>query len=204
MKVSARFFFLGLISLLLVACGSAPTIKESKVMSTITDKTRNLQFIYRKVEMRLVSTTSYGSGGVSIANTGFDDFGPLLARQAEIVFAPYQVGVMSAKVIEGKEPIRIDVSQAGASTNAPAVLVVAPTSGKVSGNGRATSASYVFSALLINPDGRSTLWRATIDTSAWTGQDIVLKHMSKTLYDEAYATQLLTAIANQMKVDGVI
>jgi hypothetical protein len=46
--------------------------------------------------MAFLIESSTGSGGVSIVNTGVDDFGPLLARQAELVFGPRQVSVVSA------------------------------------------------------------------------------------------------------------
>ncbi|MDP1655160.1 MAG: hypothetical protein Q8K91_08475 [Hylemonella sp.] len=170
---------------------------------------KSLQFVYRKAEMRTVSSTSYGQGGVSIANTGFDGFGPLLVKQAEAAFAQQKVTVVGAKVIEDKEPIKVESSSQAADdgtarTFAAPVLIVTPTSGKVSANQHATRTSYVFSVLLIDPDARRTIWRATIDTSTWSGQDFVLKNVSKTLYDESYASQLLSAIANQMKIDGVI
>ena len=62
----------------------------------------------------------------------------------------------------------------------------------------------MFDACLIELASRRVLWTATIDSSTWSGHDIVLKHLQKTLYDAAYAEQLLKAVADQMKLDGII
>jgi hypothetical protein len=125
-------------------------------------------------------------------------------NQAPAVFSQYGVAVAESEEINGKVPINTMSLPKGAGSVQLPILVMNPVSGKSSSNGRATTVSYVFSVILINPEKKRAIWKATIDTSTWSGQDIVLKHMDKTLYDDAYAQQLLKAVVNQMKQDQVI
>jgi hypothetical protein len=163
--------------LLLAACGSAPTVRDSKVLGANVDRVQSLQFIYRNVDMRTTSSASYGRG----------------------------VAVTHARVLDGAARINIDAPPVAATAGAlPRILIVAPVSGKVSATGHATTASYVFSAMRYEPNTRRMVWRATIDTSSWSGQDLVLRNAGKTLYDEAYAAKLLEAVAVQMKADGIL
>ena len=202
MKSGIRYLWLCVFPLLLAACGSAPTVKESAVLGPVSTKVEALQVVYRNVELKLVSQTSYGRGGVSIGNTGFDSFGTQVVKQAKAAFAQQKIMIVSAKELAEKESIQTEASPAGG--RAASILVIAPSSGKIDANQHMTMASYVFSVILFDPDARRPLWKASIDTSAWSGQDFLLKNVKKTLYDEAYATQLLNAIAVQMRADGLI
>jgi hypothetical protein len=190
---------LGLLCWLLAGCGAPPAIRQSQVMAGNPGKTASLQFIYRNVAMTTVS--SDGDGSIIAADTGFSRFGELLAQQAEPAFARHKVTVTETKVLHDNERPALDPAAHGAM---PPVLVIAPSSGKTRSNGRATSTSHVFDACLMELASRRALWTATIDTSTWSGHDIVLKHWQKTLYDAAYAEQLLKAVADQMKRDGII
>ncbi len=84
------------------------------------------------------------------------------------------------------------------------VLYVFASSGKVTTNQHMVRANYTFQALLLDPVSRKVRWQASIDTSAWAGRDFVMKIADATVYDEEYAKQLLTVVANKMKSDGVI
>jgi hypothetical protein len=165
-------------------------------------KLTSLLFVYRKVEMKTTSSTFYGRGA-PVADTGFNRFGSLLAQQAPAVFAQYGIAVVESKEIEGQTPVNASAPSGAGGVLLP-ILIVNPVSGKTSSNGRATSTSYVFSALLFDPASRRTIWKASIDTSTWSGQDIVLKHVDKTLYDDAYAASLIKAVIVQLKQDGLI
>jgi hypothetical protein len=191
-----------LITFLLAACGAPPTIRDSQVMAPVAAKTTSLQFIYRNVEM--TQTSSIWGKGAAVANTGFSGFGALLVKQAPAAFAPHGVAVVESKELDGKQPIITAGAPQGAGGTALPILAVTPISGRTSSNGKSTSTSYVFSAQLIDPASRRLIWKATIDTSTWSGQDIVMKHVEKTLYDDAYAAQLLKAVTTQLKQDGVI
>jgi len=206
MKKSIRFinyFPLLAVSFLLLSCGSAPLVKDSKVLISNVEKTHSLKLIYLNAEMKITSSNSYGKGAIA-ADTGFNGFGSLIVKQAEPAFSQRGVEVVDAKVLNGKEPILVDPPPNDTGSAALPILIIAPTTGKISTNGRATNTSYVFSALLIDPNTKRTIWKATIDTKTWSGQDIVLKNFKKTLYDESYALQLLNIVADQMKQDGVI
>lgn len=202
MNKPIRFLsFLALLSL--VACAPPPTIREAQVLAVSTEKTHSLQFIYRNVQMKTVSSYSYGRGG-TISGTGFHDFGSLLARQAEQVFAERKVMVVGARVMDEKDAMPFDTAPRDADGAAPLTLVVAPVSGRVTGSTMSTVASYVFSAQVFDPRSRRLVWKATIDTGAWVGQDFVMKNFENKTYDDAYASKLLKAVADQMAQDGII
>jgi len=206
MPVSLRksSLLLCLCASLLAACGSAPTVRDSKVLGANVAKVQSLQFIYRNADMRTTSSSSYGRGAF-VADTGFNSFGAQLVKQVQPVFTPRGVAVSDAKVIDGAARISVDTPPlATAAGLLPQILIITPVSGKVSATGHATTASYVFSAQLYEPNTRRMVWRASIDTTSWSGQDVVLRNAGKTLYDEAYAAKLLEAVAVQMKADGIL
>lgn len=202
MDKSIRFLsFLAVLSL--AACAPPPTVREATVLASNAEKVHSLQFIYRNVEMKTVSSYSYGRGG-NISGTGFHDFGSLLVKQAQPIFAERKVAVVAAQVMGGKDAIPVDRSPGEADAAASPTLVVAPVSGTVSGTTMSTVARYVFSAQLFDPRTRRLVWKATIDTGAWVGQDFVMKNFESKTYDDAYASKLLKAVADQMAQDGII
>jgi hypothetical protein len=203
MKRFIWLLVLSAIALLISACGSAPTISESKVISPVAEKVRTLQFVYRKPQMRTVSSSSYGTG-VQVGDTGIENFGPLVAKQAESIFAVNQIKVRSAKVQYGSGPIAVDATPQTDGGSAGQLLVVSPESATVTANRMSTRTNYVFTVALIDPQSKKMTWRAKIDTSTWKGTDIVMKNIEGQTYNEAYATQLLNVIVQQMKNDGVI
>jgi hypothetical protein len=193
LTLSLLFFITG--------CGAPPTIRDSQVLAQGFEKARSIRFIYRNVEMKTTSYYSHGYGA-SVADTGFNEFGPLLAARSESAFARLGIAIVESKVLDEKEADRSAVQGAG-GVKLP-ILILFPTKGKISANGHATVASYVFRALLIDPEAKRTVWKADVDTSTWVGQDFLMKHANKTIYNEAYADQLLNTVAEQMKKDGVI
>jgi hypothetical protein len=203
MTVSIRLFLLSAVIFLLSACGSAPSISESKVLSQNAEKAKALQFVYRKPQMRTVSSSSYGTG-VRVGDTGIENFGLLVAKQAESVFAANQIKVLSAKVQEGNGPIAVDSTPQTDGSGAGQLLVVSPESATVTANRQSTRTSYIFGVALIDTQSKKMTWRAKIDTSTWKGTDFVMRNIEGQTYNEAYATQLLEVIVKQMKTDGVL
>lgn len=190
------------LSLVMTGCGGPPTIRASSVITPRIEKVAFLHFIYRDVEMREVSSYTYGQGGARIVDTGFDGFGRHLVEQAEIAFTVHQVSVRTATVIDGETPLSSAIPSSD-DAEVP-ILVIAPVSGKTQANRHSTVTSYVFSAYLLDADGRQPVWKSIIDTSTWAGNDFVMKKVRATMYDEAYAAQLLKALVERMKRDGVI
>ncbi|MBI2306870.1 MAG: hypothetical protein HYU78_06155 [Rhodocyclales bacterium] len=196
-------FALSLVCTLLVAaCGSPPSIRESSLLTANFEKARRLHFVYRQVELKTTSSYSYGRGAY-IADTGFSQFGALLANQAAQAFAEKKVAVASAQVIDESATFPPQGVMGADNTPLP-VLLVAPVSGSSQGTKQATSISHVFSVRLLDPRTKRLIWKASIDTRTWSGQDFVMKHAAKTLYDEAYAAKFLGAVAEKMADDGVI
>lgn len=194
------FLVTGLLALV-AACASPPSIRDSSMLVKDYAKAERINFVYRAVEMKTVSSQRYGQGA-SIADTGFDDFGKLLVAQAGDVFSGRHVTVLSSSLQDGAALLPSFAAPAG-ETLSP-ILLVQPVSGKSQANRHSTRSSYVFSAQLLDPASRRLLWKATIDTSVWVGQDLVMKNFEKTTYDAAYARQLLLALAEKMAEDGLI
>lgn len=186
---------------LVAACASPPSVRESSLLVKDYARTERINFVYRTVEMKTVSSQRYGQGA-SIADTGFDDFGKLLVEQAGDVFAGRHVTVLSSSLLAGAAPMPA-LAAPGGGVPSP-ILVVLPVSGKSQASRQSSRTSYVFSAQLLDPASRRLLWKATIDTSTWVGQDLVMKNFEKTTYDLAYARQLLLALADKMAEDGLI
>lgn len=153
--------------------------------------------------MKTTSSSSYGRGAVP-ADIGFKEFGDQLAKQAQVVFLQKKISVAAAQVINGNDRIPLQPLSMDGKEMAVPTLVLAPNSGVINATSKATRASYVFSAQLFDPKTRRLLWTATIDTEAWVSQDILMKHIEKTVYDEIYAAKLLTAILDRMTQDGII
>lgn len=186
---------------LVAGCASPPSVRESSLLVKGHDRAERINFVYRKVEMKTVSSHRYGQGA-SIADTGFDDFGKLLVEQAGDVFASRKVTVLSSSLLDGAAAMPAFPAKAG---EAPApVLVVVPVSGTSQASRQSSRTSYVFSAQLLDPASRRLLWKAKIDTSTWVGKDFVMKNFEKTSYDAAYARKLLLALAEKMAEDGLV
>lgn len=196
-----RFLSVCLLSLLIAGCAAPPRLREVSLLATGVEKTARLHFIYRQVEMHTVSSTRFGQGA-TVVDTGFDGFGKVLAGQAATAFAGRKVAVLSAAVVNGKEPLPV-YSPATGVEPAP-VLVIAPVSGSTQANRHSTRTSYVFAVQLIDPQSRRLLWKATIDTSTWAGSDFVMRSFEKTEYDDKYALQLFQAVAEQLAEAGLI
>jgi hypothetical protein len=189
-------------TLLLSACGAAPTIRDSKRLDNTAARTERLSFIYRHSEMKTVS--SYGTGSAWDGETGYPDFGKFLVSQAPTVFQSYGVRITTSRLVEGKVPIDIKAEMETGETVADHVLLLYANSGQVSANRHATRISFVFNAQLVNIQSKKTVWKASIDTSTWSGRDFIQKNFEKTTYDDKYAKQLLQTVADKMKEDGVI
>lgn len=189
---------------MLAGCGSAPAVSNSQVVGARVEKIHAVQLWYRVAQLKTTSSSSWGSGPpVVAADVGLAGFGPRVVQQAAPIFLKRGVQVSEARVIEAEERATLNLPGQGAAGD-QAVLSISVASGKVQATSRHTTASYVFSAVLFHPASRRVIWRANIDASTWVGTDIVLRNVQKTTLDDAYAAQLLNAVAEQMQQDGVI
>lgn len=201
MKV-LQAIFLSTIILLLSACSAPLTIKESSVIRTDVQKAKSLQLVYVDATMRVASQENWGRP-VSTGNTEFGVFGERVVKQAAPVFSKRGISLVSATVQDDKKPLQLAAPVGHGGQQVP-LLIITPTYGKITGNGHATAANYVFVASLVDVIGKPVLWKASIDTNAWVGQDFVMKNFSGTKYDEVFAEQFLNMIADQMQKDGVL
>lgn len=189
-----KYLFVFALASILAACGSAPAIRDSQRLVPDAKKSDSVQFVYRNSDLQTVS--SYSRGGVSSRDHGYSKFGSLLTKNAAQVFARQRVTVVESLEVEAKDKIP-------ASGETP-ILIVYAISGTVRANQHASVENYVFDAKLIDAGSNRVVWKATIDTSTWSGNDFVLDGVKKTLYDDSYAEQLLKSLADRMKEDGVI
>ncbi|MDP1656646.1 MAG: hypothetical protein Q8K91_03255 [Hylemonella sp.] len=194
-----KALFLTFAVFLLAACAAPLTVKESSVLRSNVQKAKNLQIVYVDATMTVASQQSWGRP-VSTANTEFGIFGDSVTSQAGTVFSKRGVSVVSATVQDDKKPLRLPEA---VNPDKP-LLVITPTKGKIEANGHATTANYVFSVYMIDAVGKSAFWKATIDTNAWIGQNIVMMAVPSSKYDAAFAEKFLNALADQMQKDGVL
>lgn len=195
--------------LMLSACGSAPVVKSSKHYDVDGKKVEAIDFVYYKSKMSKAKTSGtpspYKKPTTGLDDIRYESFGGDLVNVAEGIFKGYGVSVRGARESE----VKIELSGTGGLGAVVAgsevdLLYLFASSGKVTTNQHMVRANYVFQALLINPVSRKIRWRAVVDTSAWAGRDFVMKSADATVYDETYAKQLLTVVAEKMKLDGVI
>lgn len=202
-KRNYSFFAVVVISSLLSACGSVPTVRDSQRLSNLTQKLEKVQFVYQSSELRVIESTTPGPNSpFSLWDNGFHEFGDFLIKQAASAFSSYGIKVVSARKIGSKDTLGTSESNKENGGSVP-IFIVFASSGKLSANSHATVASYVFEARLMDFSAKRVIWRATIDTSTWSGRDFVLKNAEKTLYDVKYADQLLKTLTERMKQDGI-
>lgn len=180
-------------AILLSACGSAPSVRDSRLASGYSKKSESIRFVYRQSELKTI--TQYSRGSVVYSENGYPEFGQLLVNKAPDVFGMNGVKIAESRKIDSKETLN--------PTGDPILLIYA-SSGNIAANHHATNVSFVFDANLIDTSTRQVVWKASIDTSTWRGRDFVNQNFKQTLYDESYAEQLLKALAERMKQDGII
>lgn len=209
MKFGCRVLVVLLSMVVLSACGSAPTVKSSKYYDDGGEKVDAFEFVYYKSKMsnvrRIGTASPYQKSTSGLDDIRYESFGGDLLRVAKDVFSDYGVTLLGARNSDVKLILdSFGNGQAEASSAKSNILYVYASSGKVTSNQHMVRASYVFDVLLLDPVIRKVKWRASIDTSAWAGRDFVMKSAKSTVYDEAYAIQLLKVVADKMKSDGVI
>jgi hypothetical protein len=202
MMNSIRIGFLFCVIGLLNGCSTAPAITESTVVLPVAEKVRSLEFVYHRAAMKTWS--HHWQGITSVADLGFYDFSTLLVKEAPIVFANNHVAIVDAQLIEEDQVLNANSLPKGAGNVSLPVLIVEPLHGYESSNGHATMGGYVFGAQLINPTTHQIIWKASIDTNVWKGQDFLMKNIQKDVYDQSYADQFLTRLVTRLKEDGIV
>lgn len=208
MSSLTRFLFVLMSIVVLSACGSAPAIKSSKHYDVGGNKTESFEFVYYKSKMNNARSIGQGSP-YQRATTGLDDiryetFGNDLVKVAGEVFKEYGVELSGSRISKIKLNLSaLDGMGQALSINGNDILYIYASSGKVTTNQHMVRANYVFDAVLLDLVKKKVKWRASVDTSAWAGRDFVMKNADPTVYDEDYAVQLLTVLAEKMKDDGV-
>lgn len=206
---ATRFLFVLMSIVMLSACGSAPVIKGSKHYDVDGNKIESFEFVYYKSRMsnarNIGQASPYPESATGLNDIRYETFGNDLVKVASDVFKKYGVELTGS----GISKIKLDLSALGGmsdalSINGNDVLYVYASSGKVTSNQHMVRANYVFDAVLLDLVKKKVKWRASVDTSAWAGRDFVMKNVGPTVYDEAYAVQLLTLLAEKMKDDGVM
>jgi hypothetical protein len=209
MKGEFRLLVVFLSVLLLSACGSVPTVKDSRYYDAGGEKVGAFDFVYYKSKMSgaksIGAASPYQKSTSGLDDIRYESFGDDLVKVASMVFSDYGIALLGARDSDSKLDLEAfrrgsdEVTVAGERT-----LYLYASSGKVTTNQHMVRANFVFDAILLDRVQRKVKWQASIDTSAWAGRDFVMKSADATVYDEAYATQLLKVVADKMKSDGVI
>lgn len=183
--------------LMLSACAYAPNVHNVRVLSKIDVPVQRLMFVYRDLQMK--KHQRFGHGNVTVADVGFEQFGPILVENASNVFSKYGLTVeKSALYPAGK---KIDYKGVVLEDNKKPLylMTVYPLQGKTTANRHSTRVSYVFVMAVMNMKTKKAIWTAKIDTGTWKGQDFLMRHLPSTEYDKEYAVQFLDSLAQEMK-----
>ncbi|HEY4374219.1 MAG TPA: hypothetical protein VGN52_20000 [Burkholderiales bacterium] len=187
-----------LLTLLCAAC-AAPSVHDAKLLVQGAPRLTRVQLAYRWVPLKEGEHTRFGNRQVPLALTpeiGVEHFGDPLARQAQAAFAAHGVAVTATQSVEPGARPRL-IASADGGPQAP-LLLITPAHGRIVNSRFSTSVVYVFNVVLVDPNTRRALWRASIDTSA------VSSDPSQPMYDDTHARQVLDALAEQMQHDGLL
>jgi len=188
--------------LILSACAYAPNVHNARVLSKIDMPVKRMMFVYRDLQMK--KHQRYSRGNVTIADVGFENFGPKLVDNVSDVFFKYGVTIETSVLYPAGKKIDYQ-SIVLEDDNKPLYLMtVFPLKGKITANRHSTRVSYVFNAVVMNMKSRKAIWTAKIDTGTWKGQDFLQRHLPSTEYDKEYAIQLLDSLALEMKKAKII
>ena len=194
-----RSLFLLCLSLLLGACqsipgfGRPPELEKSELISAPAAKITRLQFVYYDAKLSEVETKATRPFGPPVlANTGFYEFGPLLAQDAAASFAAAGVAVVSQTTLQDGEPLP--------SRQAHPLAVVMPVRAVQNAAGNI----HVFQVRLFLPGSTHASWMALIHTRTWIGGDAVFRRLEHTMFDGSYARAFNAVILQALKKDGLI
>ena len=139
-----------------------------------------------------MTSEQHGRGRPVLVDTGFYEFGPILAEKSKGTFEKFGVSIVSTSVVQAMNSFH----------GVPAVplLIITPISGVLD----STGANYVFSVQIFFPTTNNVIWKGNIDTRTWIGKDFITKNFEKTIFNEKYAEKFNDAIIFQLKKDGII
>lgn len=205
MSTQNRFSFIAAIfavAALLGGCTSA-SIQEAKVISPEAQKTKKLLVVYRNVP--LTETSSKGGDKSSVGyKQELLDFGKLLLKEAQPVFAQNGVVVTATDTIYAEAPVPLGSVPKEKGEIATPTLLITPMSGTTytrtsnSSQYNSIQVDYIFALQLIDLASRRMVWTAKINTGYRDARD------SRFGNDREYAAKLLGVVAGQMKHDGLI
>jgi len=181
------------IGVLVSGCGSAPSVRSSMLVDGYTEKLKNMQFVYRESNLNSTATSSRGYSFDGNMN-GYDEFGDILVDVASSEFNKYGVTVTDSFKIEAEEKPVLSKN----------TLLIYSAGGRVKQDRASTTVSFTFYAKYISSAKKKILWNGLIETETWAGRNFLSKAIPPTLYDEKYARELLSKIADKMKKDGLI
>jgi hypothetical protein len=194
-----KSLFLLCVSLLLAGCqaipgsGRPPELDKSELISAPSAKITTLQFVYYNAKLFEVGTAPTRPFGPPVlANTGFYEFGPLLAQDATASFAAAGLTVVSQTTLQDGDPLP--------SRQAHPLVVVMPMQALQN----AAGSRHVFQVRLFLPGATRVSWIAHIHTRTWVGADPVFRRLEHTMFDESYARAFNVVILQALKKDGLI
>ena len=195
---------------LMVACGSAPVVRNQQVGAAPAEKISRVIFFYQEVNLTVTSTQSSGKGNVttSVGETGFYHFGEAMVAQAAPAFLKSGVTVAHASVVppgESRLSARKTLSELGpGALNGATVITVSPRGGQARATIRAGTVAMTFEVRVIDASSARTMWVGAIDTSTWNGRDFLVKNVDGPRFNEAYAARFLEAVLAALKGNNLL
>lgn len=197
-----RFIIPGLLTLALFACGTSSSVQSSHRLANDFPKVDQLVFIYRTSDLETVSS-SPGPVNAWRGDTGYYDFGPIIAAQARRTFFNYGVKLVKASSIESSDAVLSEETLGPAEKGDTPVLLLYAQNSRLLGDSKGTIIRFLFSAQLIDPATKKTIWTASIDTRTINGKNLMGKAMAGG-FDAKFADDILKKLIDSMRKDGVI
>jgi len=176
------------------SCGSAPTVSSSRLAGGYTEKLTNMKFVYQESNLK-ESMAESNRHHPSYYKNGYHKFGDVLVDLAASEFKKYGVKVNSSSKVNYKDKVKV------AGDN---ILMIYSNGGNIKQSNRGTTVNFIFKADYISASKRKIIWKGTVETNTWSGDDYLGIKLPQTLYDEKYAKLIFSTIAEQMKEDGLI
>ncbi|HEY4072611.1 MAG TPA: hypothetical protein VGM52_05860 [Herbaspirillum sp.] len=149
-----------------------------------------------------MAITTSGGGGTWRGETGFYEFGPIIAAQAPHILSSYGVKIIKASSIESTDAVFSEETLGSGAEGKPLLLIYAQN-GRVMSDINGSIVRFLFTAKLVDSRTKKIIWTASIDTRTIAGKSIVGKAMSGD-FDQKFANDILGAVAARMKKEGLI
>jgi hypothetical protein len=197
-------------SVMLSACGSAPTVRQQQTFNVSAAKVQRVLFFYQQEHLKTTKATQTGTIPITVSadETGLSNFGASLVLQGPAAFSRYGVKVEHASVVTPGDwkphSIRVLNEFGVERLRGATVITVRPVGGVASATLQAAKISMTFEVRVIDGQSAKLVWVGGIDTDTFKGRGLFGSHMSGRELDDAYAVEFIALIADSLKGAGLL